>query len=618
MAAVSTAARCQIAAIPAAATPAAAISGVVRDAHGTPQMGALVQVISLQAGEAALASDAALAGMAYTDLHGHYMIPGISPGKYQLKATEALFLPTLRENLQLRAGAQAVVNVTLSTLFEAVQWLPAQKRKADEPSDDWKWTLRSAANRPILRMLEDGPLVNVSTSNEQQKPSLQARVAVESGDGGFGYGGIHNVFTVDRVLADGTGVILRADLGSQQSFSYPAGASADLTAGYQRKVNPMNTMRSVVSYQSHPEIANGRGLGGLQVLTMQNAEQTMLGDMLALEAGSELTAVRMGGDGMALRPFAKITMHPSDDVLVAYRVATARDLQGWEDMDAVQPEIPVAVMQPGANGRGGLHLEQGLHQEISLSRKTGRGLVQAAYYQDRMANPVISGGGILSGIDIAAGNVMADPATGNFRMFGPGYSANGLRFTVTEPLTQTMWAVLEYTSGSALAMGQGIGQASGQAAGQGLLQTGTGMSSQPWAESIRTANVGAFHTAAANDSLQAAAAGLGVESASSFTVALRGEVVHSGTHLRAAYRWQPESTVTAVDPYNAFSDQPYFSFYIRQPLHCRHVIPHGVEALVDVTNLLAQGYHPVLSSDGHTLFFAQSPRVLEGGLSFNF
>jgi hypothetical protein len=37
-----------------------------------------------------------------------------------------------------------------------------------------------------------------------------------------------------------------------------------------------------------------------------------------------------------------------------------------------------------------------------------------------------------------------------------------------------------------------------------------------------------------------------------------------------------------------------------------------------VTNLLAQGYQPFLSADGHTLFLAQSPRTIQAGLSFTF
>ena len=132
-----------------AAGPAAAVSGVVRDAQGVAQMGALVQV---------LANDA-MVGTAFTDLHGRYLIANLVPGKYEVRASAALFVPTMRDNLQLRPGAKTIVNLTLNAIFDAASWLPAERRKADEPSDDWTWTLRSAANRPILRLVEDDQMI---------------------------------------------------------------------------------------------------------------------------------------------------------------------------------------------------------------------------------------------------------------------------------------------------------------------------------------------------------------------------------------------------------------------------------------------------------------------------
>jgi hypothetical protein len=86
--------------------------------------------------------------------------------------------------------------------------------------------------------------------------------------------------------------------------------------------------------------------------------------------------------------------------------------------------------------------------------------------------------------------------------------------------------------------------------------------------------------------------------------------------VRAAYRWQPRQLVTAVDPYE--EDQGYLSLYVRQAVRWGDRLPPGLEATVDVTNLLAQGYLPFLSSDGRMLFLAQSPRAIQGGLSFTF
>jgi hypothetical protein len=43
-----------------------------------------------------------------------------------------------------------------------------------------------------------------------------------------------------------------------------------------------------------------------------------------------------------------------------------------------------------------------------------------------------------------------------------------------------------------------------------------------------------------------------------------------------------------------------------------------MELLIDIRNLLAQGYVPVIGSDGSTVYLVQSARSVRGGLAFNF
>ena len=43
-----------------------------------------------------------------------------------------------------------------------------------------------------------------------------------------------------------------------------------------------------------------------------------------------------------------------------------------------------------------------------------------------------------------------------------------------------------------------------------------------------------------------------------------------------------------------------------------------VAVLVDVQNLLAQGYQPFVTLDGSRLYFAQAQRAFFAGLQFNF
>jgi Carboxypeptidase regulatory-like domain len=558
----------------------AVVSGIVRDAQGMALMGAVIQV---------MANDSVTAATAFTDLHGRYVVANLLPGKYHVRASAALFVPTLRDNLQLHSGARTVVNLTLSTLFESTAWLPAERRQADEPGDDWKWTLRSAANRPILRMVEDGEIMLISSSATESPrvPIDSGKGSVVGGDGTFGRGGVHNTISLDRGFDDGSDVRFRVDLGTglAQGRAPVAGRpSMEIQTGYQRKLGPGGAARTVVSYQSHPEmVGTGAGSGrssGLDAAQVATAQKMQFGDAAEIEVGSALNLVHTSGYLASAYPFLRVTAHPSSDWTLGYRMATSRDMQAFNGLDAVRPELRVAVMS-----RGRLRTERGVHQEVSVARRAGRGTIQASYYRDVLDSILVSGGGGLSSGDLDGESgavvqpvgVIADAATGGFRLLASGYSTQGINVMLTEPLTTGLWAAVEYANGSALAS-----------------------------------------RSAATATLTGVGSELQARSAQSATIALKGRVLHTGTNVRAAYRWQPAYLVTAVDPYAAFSDQAFFSFFLRQPVNCGHWLPSGLEATVDVTNLLAQGYRPFLSADGRTLYLAQAPRSIQAGLAFNF
>jgi hypothetical protein len=259
-------------------------------------------------------------------------------------------------------------------------------------------------------------------------------------------------------------------------------------------------------------------------------------------------------------------------------MATSRDLQSYAGLNSVQQEMPVAV-----TSQNRMRMEHGLHQEFAIGRSVGPGLLQLAYYLDSLDQVMVEGGGELSQADIDQANassgsgVLADQTTGNFRLLRAGYKTQGMNLMLSEPITSNMWVALEYSTGAAL-------------------------------------------TAKDDDvaTLQNMATELTPLMSQSATVAVKGRVLRSGTKIRAAYRWQPARMVTAVDPYAAFSDQAYLSCYLRQAIRLGKFLPPGLEATVDVTNLLAQGYRPFLSADGKTLFLAQSPRALQAGLAFTF
>ncbi len=545
------------------AASTAAVSGVVRDAQGVAQMGAMVEVLA--AGSVSVAT-------AFTDMYGRYKISDLVPGSYQVRATAALFVPATRRNLKLVTGMRATVNLTLSMLSDPAAWLPAQRRKADEPGDDWTWTLRSTANRPILRMLGDGEIVPVSADESSRHAAWQKRASVMTGEG-FGEGGIHSVVAVNRSAEGGSDVVVRTDVAGGTISG--GGPSTEVDAGYQSAPGFTGSSRLVMSFVSHPEIVSGDATG-MHMTRMSSARKMQLGDSVDVEAGATVYAIHTSGNVLTAKPFLRVTVHPGEVWAVRYQLSTSRDLQGYDGMDSIEADLPIAAMSGGR-----LSTEHGMHQEIAVSRKLGDGVIEAALYHDTVEHPEIAGTGALSAADMIAGAgssaVVVDTATNTFQFLGMGYKTNGISLAISEPLTQNVSAALQYDRGSALAVDN--------ASPEGLAEAG---------------------------------ASLHAEDCGAMTAAMKARFQRTGTKVRAAYRWQPEHTVTPANAYSALSDQGYLSFYVRQAMRWGDRLPPGLEATIDVTNLLAQGYQPFLSADGHTLFLAQAPRTIQGGLSFTF
>ena len=94
--------------------------------------------------------------------------------------------------------------------------------------------------------------------------------------------------------------------------------------------------------------------------------------------------------------------------------------------------------------------------------------------------------------------------------------------------------------------------------------------------------------------------------AQTYAISLSGTLDGSGTRWHASYTWQPDDTVTQIAPYALDSSSPFLNLQFRQPIHLTRDGSGGLEALIDVRNLLAEGYRPYLLSDGSLLIFART------------
>jgi Carboxypeptidase regulatory-like domain len=534
----------------------ASVSGVVRDARGTPQMGATVEL---------MAANATVVARVYTNIRGAFSFDQIFPGTYQIKATGDSFLPTLREDLRISSRSKVIVNLTLSTLFEAIQWLPAQPKSPDEPGDDWKWTLRSSSNRPLLRLLQDGPLVVLSGDDHGSAPQLAARVEVTGPSREFGRGGPHHAFAVERSSAVGGHLILRANLSPQPE------QGSEYMAGYQLALGPERQIRNVITVQQMTAV-KGAGSQGLYSLRLRSAEAVNLGPNASMELGNEVQSVHGSSETTSSLPFLNATWH-DDGISVAYRAATSPEMQ---NAGTVADSATLAPMFSEEGGR--VRIQHGLHQELRFEDNTSSRRALVAFYEDEIQSPVIGGGGWVSQQDLTTGDILYDPVAQGFRVTGPGYTTGGINAVLAQKIAGSTWATLSYANGKALTFEAPESEVTVAEAVQQLTQRRT--------EAV--------------------------------TAALDGRVVRTGTSWHTSYRWQPVNTVTPVAVYDSFGQGAYLNLLVRQRIHCGRLLPNGTEALVDVRNLLAEGYRPFLTRDGSTLYFAQSERSIQGGLSFSF
>jgi hypothetical protein len=537
------------------------ISGYVRSSAGVPQMGAIVEVLST----------AAHSLKAFTDDRGFYSINDLIPGTYSLKVSAPSFLPALRDRIGLRAGSAMVVNVTLNTLFEAIQLGPL-RGPADD--DDWKWTLRSMANRPVLRVLDDGSQVTaVKGATEGEDHDLKASLSFLAGSPSEGYGTVSDMSTgfslEHKILSDDA-------LGLEGNVGYGPGAGAAIlrTSYTHHTASGSVPTVALTVRRLAPPVGSFRQQG-LQAFSLTTTDDLTLGNVLELKFGSELQTVQFMGRFTAFQPFGTADLHLSPNTVVEYRYASSRpsgtmakdsDVEST-DLGQSGPRVSLASFSPA--------LERAHHQEVSLSRRLGRNNLQFAFYSDQVSNTVLTGVGVATA---GSGEMLPDVDSGTFSYQGRDLDTSGLRLVLQRKLTADLTATLDYGYGGVLDL------------------------AQPDVE------------------LQEARQSLSTVRRHALSAKLNGKLPGCRTHWTTSYGWVSGRALTTVDLFNSSAGQsdPYLNVFLRQPLPGFSFLPLHMEAMLDLRNLMAQGYVPVMGPDGRTVYLVQSARSVRGGVAFTF
>src|SRR5882724_4526227 len=549
----------------------AAVSGYVRSAAGVPQMGAMVELLG----------SATHSLKVFTDENGFYSASGLLPGVYNIKAYSPLFLPALRERVGLRPGGSVIVDLKLSGLFEAIQ-LPALRGSAGSEEDDWKWVLRSASNRPILRMLDDGtpaPALEAGSSEAgSSSHDLKGTLSFVAGSASGGFGSasdMSTVFSVERSIFSSGTMAFQGDVG------YGNGSpNAVLRASYSHKMPNGSAPEMAFTMRRLAAPGIDSHTTALQALALSASDEFTFGDVLELRFGSELQTIQFMGRVTAFRPFGSADLHLSPNTVLEYRYATSQpDRRIEKGFDAAPADLSESGPHVSLAGFRST-LERAHHHEVSLSRRTGKTNLQIAMYSDRVADPALTGVGDASA---DSGEVLPDLFSETFTYRGKELDAHGMREVLQRQLASDLTATLDYGYGGVL----------------DLKQTGANQADMALQDARRDSLVRNRHTAAAKFS---------------------GTVPGAKTRWITSYRWISGEALTPVDMFNASAGQsdPFLNIYLRQPIPGIGFLPVHMDAVVDVRNLLAQGYVPLLGQDGRTVYLVQSARSIRGGVAFSF
>ena len=559
-----------------AQTPAA-LGGVVRDPQGAPELGALVEL---------LGPSALVVAHTYTDDHGRYVLSSLVPGRYQLRSTAAFLRPALRKDVRLTAGGRTLADLTMGALFEAGDWFPVERRPAGEPADNWRWTLRSTAERPLLRLVAADESDASDPSNSTAEPAgeaqssadgagprrLQGEISTLEGTAGFEQDGWRQVVSLNRQEANGAVELLQTSFG--HSNEGPLGSSGantfTLETGYQQSQPITHSLfRAVASLASYPEIGSARG-EGLQAINLATGERIVLGDLVTIDAGTLLSAERLVATHLSSSPFFRAEVHPSSTLAVMYRFAASRSTQRLEDLGETAPDpLPLADAQGRPLGN------VASHQQIALTHQTSHDSEAISLYQDGFAAGFVEGGGLSSLGELAGLPITENRGNGTFVAAVGGYRAQGLSSLWTRSISPSLKATVEADLGTTL--------------------------------QIRTAEL----------SLLQLQSGLKACIKPALNADLAGSVHRTSTTFDIGYRWQPTRSMAVINSFEVPANEAYLNLKLRQSLW-RGDRLRGVSAVLEASNLLEEGYQPVVGPDGKTLFLAQIPRSLQAGLVFSF
>ncbi len=540
------------------------VTGVVRDASGTPQMGASVELIPEIAGVISPQNF-------LTNTQGIFRAEKLMPGLYTVRVTLAGYLPTLQQHVRINANLTTMVRIEMESMFASLDQLRKRPAPKSADADDWKWVLRSASGmRPVLQWDEHG---NVAASDAS---SGNPHMILEFTDGARRPGSVSNVasapgtsFAYDQKLGGGGKLLVAGQMSYEDSAS---GGVATIWL-------PTGTLGA----GPHTALVLRESKLGDTGLTFRGVRldqggAAAVGERVLVTYGAEYVLVGLGSSASALRPRISAEARLNDAWKAALIFASqpggpnSMDVTSGGDVNSVLNEaLGELDAFPALMWRGGRPvLQNGWHEEVAAERKFGeKGKLQVAAFHDDNRHMAVFG----QGRDLPVTEYFQDSFSNGFAYDGGSASSWGARVALRERLADDLELTAVYAYGGVLTPGEEL--------------------SGPLRESLRSAM---RNSAGAN-------------------ISWTSRRTH--TKLTSGYKWVDGQALTRLDNYGEtlYQMDPFLHVSVRQQLP-RFGLGRW-EAIADCDNLLAQGYVSMNTKDGQAIL-VPAFRTIRGGLSVQF
>jgi hypothetical protein len=549
----------------------ATISGIVTDNKGNPLAGALVSLLR----EGALKPTVK---HTLTDRQGRF-IAKVTPGRYGIKAIATGFGEVAFNAIDVRAADELVYKFNLEPVGYG-NTLPERRRDRD----DVKWTLRSAQTRRSIFQVQEGEDATVravsdaETAATETAPDAQRELAdarskthgvLETYFASNGYSApyVGLNFAISTPISDQVELIFSGQTGSEDAperleastrFRVGERHKVGVTASGLRYEAPVWTARA----GEHAE------LGGQ--VSLRAVDEWIVRDGIVIVMGLDYSRLIGAGGAQSFTPRFGVQFDANARTRVKAAFASGGDDDGIQSVATFEDEQVVfrrQALRPVAFVDGQAVLERTHRLEFGVERVLDNSSnVEATAFFDTTSG---RGVGLLS----VPGSAFSGEAGEAFASVANQQgSSRGVRVVYTRRLNRVWTASAGYAFGR----------------GQRLAPAGF------------TGPADIFE----NGLFQTAALQLGAG-------------FHTGTQVRTVFRFSPEATVFAIDPFAGRLGvyDPSLSIQVTQDLPS-FGLPVRAEAILDARNLLDV---QTATENGEVLtFVGNNRRSVRGGISVRF